>query len=307
MKILAAYDGSPCSQAAIKDLERAGLPPSAQLLVLTVADVFIPPKSENGVPVMPTEIAEAIERAHKASAQAVEQARVTAEDASQQVRAMFPGWNVEAEAVAGNPGWSIILRAQEWGADLVVVGSHGYSAASRFLLGSVSDKVLEHVHCSVRIVRAPVREGTRPPRLIVGVDGSEDAERAVRAAAARRWPPGSEARIITALDERISLIYAPLLPGPRKWVDTNDQDKHAWVRRMAEAAAATLRESGLDVSTLVLEGDPRELLLREATDWQADCIFVGARGLGALERFLLGSVSSAVAARATCSVEVVRA
>jgi len=60
------------------------------------------------------------------------------------------------------------------------------------------------------------------------------------------------------------------------------------------------------VSTLVVDGDPKALLPREAERWQADSIFVGARGVRGVERFLLGSVSAAVAARAPCSVEVVR-
>ena len=56
---------------------------------------------------------------------------------------------------------------------------------------------------------------------------------------------------------------------------------------------------------VVKEGDPKRVLIEEAEQWGADCIFVGARGLRRLERFLLGSVSTAVAARAHCSVEVV--
>jgi nucleotide-binding universal stress UspA family protein len=54
------------------------------------------------------------------------------------------------------------------------------------------------------------------------------------------------------------------------------------------------------------EEEPKRLLLGEAESWGADCIFVGARGMGRVERFMLGSVSSAVAARAQCSVEIVR-
>jgi nucleotide-binding universal stress UspA family protein len=56
----------------------------------------------------------------------------------------------------------------------------------------------------------------------------------------------------------------------------------------------------------VKDGEPKSLLIAEAKSWSADCIFMGARGMGRIERFLLGSVSSAVAARAHCSVEVVR-
>jgi nucleotide-binding universal stress UspA family protein len=63
---------------------------------------------------------------------------------------------------------------------------------------------------------------------------------------------------------------------------------------------------GLQVSTLVKQEDPKQLLCEEAERWGADCIFVGAKGVGRLERLLIGSVSSAVAARAHCSVEVIR-
>ena len=73
-----------------------------------------------------------------------------------------------------------------------------------------------------------------------------------------------------------------------------------------EAMAAPLRTRGLTVSSVIREGDPKHVLLDEAEHWGADCLFVGARGLSRVERFLLGSVSAAVAARAHCSVEVVR-
>ncbi|HEX2491994.1 MAG TPA: universal stress protein [Blastocatellia bacterium] len=62
--------------------------------------------------------------------------------------------------------------------------------------------------------------------------------------------------------------------------------------------------SGKNKLKVVKEEDPKRLLIAEAESWGADCIFVGARGMGRIERFLLGSVSSAVTARAHCSVEV---
>jgi len=79
------------------------------------------------------------------------------------------------------------------------------------------------------------------------------------------------------------------------------------VRKITAEASEKLRAAGLLVSSAVREGDPRHILTNEAEDWKADCIFVGARGLSRLERFWLGSVSTAIVARAHCSVEVVRA
>jgi len=78
------------------------------------------------------------------------------------------------------------------------------------------------------------------------------------------------------------------------------------VKKAAEGAAEKLGSAGLKVSIVVGEREPKTLLCSQAEDLKADCIFVGSRGMGRLDRFLIGSVSSGVAARANCSVEVVR-
>ena len=73
-----------------------------------------------------------------------------------------------------------------------------------------------------------------------------------------------------------------------------------------ERSARELQKAGLTATAAVRDGDARSVLLEEAESWPADCIFVGAQGLTAVERFLMGSVSAAAASRAKCSVEVVR-
>ena len=75
---------------------------------------------------------------------------------------------------------------------------------------------------------------------------------------------------------------------------------------MNRAAAEALEATGFAVSRLVADGNPKQLLVEEAQRWRADCIFLGAQGLRGHERYLLGGVAAAVAARAHCSVEVVR-
>jgi len=84
-------------------------------------------------------------------------------------------------------------------------------------------------------------------------------------------------------------------------------DRSLFAQEVVDAAAERLRQGGLIATPLVIEGSPKQVLIDEAERWGADSIFVGSRGLdGALKRFLLGSVSSAVVSNATCSVEVVR-
>lgn len=301
MKILIAYDGSSCADAALDDLRRAGLPPEADVVVLSVADAWLPPaasSSEQFVdPAFAERVAAAREKACAEALQAVEEARALAVRASETVQALFPTWDVRVEACADSPAWGVIKKADEWEPDLVVVGSHGRSALSRFILGSVSQKVVTEARCAVRVACGRMAESTAPVRIVIGVDGSPDADAAVRAVAERMWRPGSEARLIVVLDQALATMVG--------WNEANDEDAQAQVRKMVETAAEKLRAAGLVVSSVVKEGDPKRVLIEEAEHWGTDCIFVGARGLRRLERFLLGSVSTAVAARAHCSVEVV--
>jgi nucleotide-binding universal stress UspA family protein len=76
---------------------------------------------------------------------------------------------------------------------------------------------------------------------------------------------------------------------------------------MLKWAAYQLKSIGLNVSMTIQRGDPKRILLEEARQWNADCIFVGTRDFkNSFERFRLGSVSSAVVTNAGCTVEVVR-
>jgi nucleotide-binding universal stress UspA family protein len=140
-----------------------------------------------------------VTKAHKRALQAVEEARTRAVQASGRVRASFPAWEVQAEAHGESPAWAIIRRADEWKADMVVVGSHGRSVFGRLILGSVSQKVVTEASRSVRVGRGRVLQSDSPVRIVIGVDGSPGAEAAARAVTGRLWPVGSEARVISGL------------------------------------------------------------------------------------------------------------
>jgi nucleotide-binding universal stress UspA family protein len=74
----------------------------------------------------------------------------------------------------------------------------------------------------------------------------------------------------------------------------------------AKESVEKLRNAGLSVFSVIQEGDPKEVLVEAAKTWNADTIFIGARGMGRVERLVLGSVSSATVVHAPCSVEIVR-
>jgi nucleotide-binding universal stress UspA family protein len=152
------------------------------------------------------------------------------------------------------------------------------------------------------VARGRIKEPDTPVRLIVGVDGSKGAEAAIEAVAARKWPAGSEVRIVNATWATPQGAPNPGFSLITKWI----AEEKARVKKMIDEAAGKLRSVALRTEVVVKKEEPKRLLIAEAESWGADCIFVGARGMRRIDRFLLGSVSSAVAARAHCSVEVVR-
>jgi len=287
MKVIVAYDGSECADAALDDLWNAGLPGDTQFKVLSVMERWLPPPSE-------FEVVEHVD--HN------DEYRILAMRAATRLRSMYPDCEVDVELGAGSPATAIIERADKWKPDLIVVGSHGRTALGRFFFGSVSQKVSHEAHCSTRVSRGRVKEPGAPVRLMVAVDGSKGAEVAARSAASRKWPEGSEARVVNA-SWTVPPITPPLASGQIiNWFT----EENARVKAAVDEAAAWFDGAGLKTESVIEEGVPNEVLVREAENWGADCIFLGARGKGRLERFLIGSVSSAVVARAHCSVEVAR-
>jgi nucleotide-binding universal stress UspA family protein len=298
MKILVGYDGSQSADAALADLRRAGLPREAEALIVSVADVMMAPAAPHyelvSQALTSRRVTSGLMYAEQQNARVVNEASAFASKATNQLRRYFPTWFVRSETLNGSAAWELIDKANEWKPDLVVVGSHGRSAVGRLLLGSVSKKIVTASQHSVRIGRGALNSDvTKPPKLVIGVDGSPEAEAAVRAVGTRVWPYGTEVRIVS-VDDRIPSVLkgydAPLASKP-----------------MVEWAENELSLIGLNVSVNMTKGDPRRVLLEQAQEWDADSIFVGGRRFStALQRFQLGSVATALATKAHSSVEVVR-
>ena len=290
MKILIGHDGSQSAGAALIDLQRAGLPHEAEALIVSVADIMMVPATSNyelaGQALMSRRVASGLVNAQRQTARVLKEAEEFAGRAGDQVRSYFPDWNLRVETLAGSPALELISRANEWRPDLIVVGSHGRSAVSRFILGSVSKKVVTDSNHSVRVSRGDIkRDVTRPPKVVIGVDGSTEAEQAIRSVGSRIWPHGTEVRLIAVDDGSSSTAAGQMV---------------AW----AESALSVI---GLKVSIAMEKGDPRRVLIDQAEAWDADSIFVGGRRFNsALERFQLGSVATALVTKAHCSVEVAR-
>ncbi len=298
MRILVAYDGSESGDAMLRDLQWAGLPGGTEVEVVTVLETWFPlPASIGGV-----ETGYAREELT-----GVETARWTAREGCESLRRLFPDWKVDYAAASGTPASVVLQRAEAVKSELIVAAAHGHSAFHHLFLGNVAQKLAMEAHCSVRVARGRKRGPGEPLRLIIGVDGSAQSEAAVGMVAERAWPKGSEVRVVNAVWN---------LPAPASGVERHENMKmqiaewvaaeNARIATIIEQSVKRLQAAGLAATAVVREEDPKRLLVREAGEWKADCVFVGARGLSRLERVWLGSVSSAVVMRAPCTVEIVR-
>ena len=146
MKILLAVDGSPCSDAAVEEVTKRPWPVGSVIKVLTAYELPVPPTAETWA--LPLNYFDEMDVA------LAKQSQNIVDSALQKLKEKL-GKSVALDGVIlpGAPRTVILDEAERWNADLIVVGSHGYRAWERFLLGSVSQAVVSHAKCSVEVVR----------------------------------------------------------------------------------------------------------------------------------------------------------
>jgi len=211
---------------------------------------------------------------------------------------------VETRVVRGRPASALLDEARALQPDLIVIGSRGHGPLATLLVGSVSTEVVDHAACPVLVARA---SGVH--RLIVGVDGSSSAQRAIATLAT--WPifAGLPARVVSVAEPPVGWglsVGAAFYPA---WVELRDstvEARRGQLEQIAERACEGLAGVGLRPTAELREGDPAAEILRAAQEDDADLIVVGSRGLSALPRLALGSVARKVLLHTPCSVLVVR-
>ena len=235
------------------------------------------------------------------------EAKATAEHAAEEIGLRFPKWDVSYDVLTGTPDLELIDAADDWNADLLIVGSQKRNALGRLLLGSVSKAVVTGSHRSV--AATPGRPGTKrksPPSIVIGIDGSEASRAAVSAVGRRVWREGTGAPR-GGHDHVTPARIASRLPQAATAIDEHNTDLIFRKNRMIEWARHELKSIGLNVSISIQKGDPKRILLREAERSAAESIFSARTDFkNAFERFRLGSVSTSVVTNAPCSVEVAR-
>jgi nucleotide-binding universal stress UspA family protein len=207
------------------------------------------------------------------------------------------GIPAEVVVARGDARFLIPFYARKWTSDLIFVRAHVRKDLEHWMLGSVARAVVTSAPCTVQIVRDPKED--RPHTLdsarkvVLATDGSETSEQAALAVANRPWPEKSEFRVISVEE-----------PWAIKLSRVRNENE---AQEAVSSAAQVLASAGLKATGAVLSGNTKQAILQEAQKWAADLIVVGSHGRRGFRRFLLGSVSEAVAMNAHCSVIVVRA
>jgi nucleotide-binding universal stress UspA family protein len=289
MRVLLATDGSDDARAAAAWLAQCPFPEDTRLRVVSV--VSIPPSALDIAPVRDFNAA-----LRKDAAQETEAA-------SAPLRSRFA--SVDTQVLEGDAREAILQAAAEWPADLVVLGARGLGAVAGFLLGSVSLGVTRHAGCSVLVVKhgVPFSGG-----IVIGVDGSAAAAAAAAFVARLPLDPATPVQLV-------GIVQSPTVPGTTPYVLRGMvreaiagivKERTQALEQAITIAAEPLSTIVKNVDHQVIVGHPAQTLLDVAARRQAGLIVVGARGLGAVKRLLLGSTSESVLRHADRPVLIVR-
>ncbi|GAA1071741.1 universal stress protein [Nocardiopsis composta] len=212
-----------------------------------------------------------------------------------------PGLKVRSEVSLTDPASALLEASEE--AELVVVGSHGLGGVGSLFLGSVSIRVSARASCPVAVVPPESRVERTSGRIVVGVDGSELSDAALRFALDEAARTGSELTVVHAW-------HPPVPYYTDTFIASVDFDRDTFLLRTREAVQASVdkarTEAGADVPVHVslVEDQPAHALLTAGED--ADMIAVGSRGRGGFRGLLLGSVSQSLLHHTEVPVVVVR-
>jgi nucleotide-binding universal stress UspA family protein len=210
--------------------------------------------------------------------------------------------NVHVLVDTGWPDTALMRKAEEIDADLIVVGSRGYTGLKHVLLGSVAERVIRYSHCAVMVARASPSGG----RILAATDFSDPALPAIDAAVQIAKRRGAELTVMHSLGVRsssLSWAASPFGGGP---IVPDEQAIREARIAATQLIETSLGEFGAVGSAFVGDGMPEDDILRKATVLPADMIVLGSQGRSAINRVALGSVAETVARTATCSVLVIR-
>ncbi len=216
---------------------------------------------------------------------------------------------VEASVLSGPVADALEAEVDRWGADLVVMSTHGRGGLGRFWLGSVADRLLHAVTVPLLLVR-PTAEGAAPSpagieRIVVPLDGSALAQSALEPAAALAALFGAELHLIRVVPP--TLYVAAAVDLPYVYDPALDAALEREATEYLAAQAAALRSRGLRVATQVDRNPVVAHAVLDAAEARSGAIVcLATHGRAGAGRVFLGSVADKLVRGASCPVLVWR-
>ena len=301
MRVLIAIDGSPDGFEAVRQAARLVAPTKDQLvLYYSVPSIRIDSEFSN-------------EGAIADKVRAVLSQGVF-EEARRYLPTDFIG-DVQEMVDSEDPREGIIAAADQAKADMIVVGARGLNPLARLLLGSVSRTVAHAARTPVLVARRP--KAVRPDdelRVLFACDRPDTATAMTQLVCNLTWPPTTHGHSITVLpgllvgqvpswlEERTRSPELEKLT--RAWVEEQQEESRQTKDRLARFSQCL--PNAFRQNALVVNGYAADKILETIDRHEIDLVILGARQLGKIERFMIGSTSEAVLNHAPCSVLIIR-
>lgn len=283
-RVLVATDGSPQARAAVTTAVQFPWPAQARVRVIVARTTRAQYRRSI--------LLAALDRS----------AEVAAQSARRSLSRRWP--DVEVVVVDKAPVTGILDEAERFAADVIVLGWRGHGAIRRLLMGSVSRGVVRRAKCAVLVVRRPLRVR----RIVLGLDGSTTAKRALALVGELVAPPEGRVILVTAVDV-MAVPSHGLIPAARtvaREVERTNAQRRKAASRELDRAAAQLRRAGWASRTILTKGEPLRDLLSAVASARPQLLAVGARGASGVRRLLLGSVAEGALNRSPVPVLIVR-
>lgn len=318
MKILVPVEDVLFASAIVNFIAQHQWPAAAEFQVITVIEPFL---LEEFPPVAFGQLMES------SSEYLLGEAHHVVEEVAQSIKSALPGVSVSAAVLTGHVKEQILTTAEQWGADMIVAGSHGRSGFNRLVLGSVSLMLLCEAPCPVMLVRpdaktakiwekvnpnalpketivdilADIYVEREPRKIIVALDEAELSEQIIDMVGKHEWIP-------PAIFKLLSVVRKPVWLGRLTKPGFNEAYLEMIAKRAGIigklASKLSLALNNPNVEEEVKEGDAKQIIIDTAVNWDADLIVVGSHAPFAGPK--LGSVALAVLCAAPCPVLLLR-
>lgn len=294
-KILLPFDGSPTAAAALPyaswladalnaDVEVVTVAPSRAVLRGGVTTDL--EDDDIGVSILSQAAHKNVENAHGA---ARERASTIASTVAQSLR--VEGLIAESRVIEGDPAESILTIANESAGTLIVISTHGRSGPQRWMLGSVTDKVIRNSATPVLVTTA--HDGTHINAIVVPLDGSEWAEHSLPHAehlAKRMSLPIHLVRSVSLA----SMGYGLIEDGPAQYADLAESTE-SLAHEYMEEIADRVRKNGVEHVEISITNGPTDAAIVDEIGVDGDKLTVmTSHGRSGINRWVLGSVADRV-------------